>query len=46
MNKLLDDVNNYRVPLLMDNGEEELPFMLMDFNDERTQYQVWRPLYQ
>jgi hypothetical protein len=46
VNKLLDDVNNYRVPLLMDNGEEELPFMLMDFNDERTQYQVWRPLYQ
>jgi hypothetical protein len=44
VNKLLDDANNYREPLLV-NGAGELPFLVMDYDNNRNRYELKRPVY-
>jgi hypothetical protein len=44
VNKLLDDASNYREPLILYEGGE-LPFLVMDYDESRSRYDVKRPVY-
>jgi hypothetical protein len=46
VNKLLDDVNNFREALLIDTGKDALPFLLMDLGEDKSRYTLRRPLYE
>lgn len=46
VNKLLDDVNNRRKALVLNTGEHGLPFLVMDYNEDKVRYEVQRPVYQ
>ena len=45
VNKLLDDANNYREPLIV-GEDDELPFLVMDYDENKTRYELKRPMYQ
>ena len=44
VNKLLDDANNYREPLIVDDYGE-LPFLVMDYDENKNRYELKRPVY-
>jgi hypothetical protein len=44
VNKLLDDANNYREPLIVDD-DSELPFLVMDYDENKNRYELKRPVY-
>jgi hypothetical protein len=46
VNKLLDDANNYREPLVVGDDDRELPFLVMDYDENKTRYELKRPIYQ
>lgn len=45
VSKLLDDANNFREPLIMDE-DDELPFLVMDYDEDKNRYELKRPVYQ
>jgi len=45
VNKLLDDANNYREAMIVGN-DDELPFLVMDYDENRSRYELKRPVYQ
>ena len=46
VNKLLDDANNYREALIVGEDNQELPFLVMDYDENKTRYELKRPMYQ
>ncbi len=46
LNKLLDDVNNTRSALLYGSGEEGLPLLILDHDEDAGKYTLSKPVFQ